>query len=58
MCVLFLQSHTEEDAERVQLVHLNYAHHVHAVSIVWLPHLLRYEQHACTKVKDLFKSWN
>lgn len=35
------QPHQEEDAECVQLVHLHHAGHVHAVSSVWLPHLLR-----------------
>ena len=40
VCVSFLQSHQEKDAERLQPVHLDYARHVYAVSAVWLPHVL------------------
>lgn len=40
LCVLFLQSQQEKDAERLQPVHPDHAHHVHAVGAVRLPHLL------------------
>lgn len=40
LLVSVLQSQQEEDAERVQPLHLGYARHVYAVGAVRLPHVL------------------